>query len=81
MKYYLKYLKKPLLRPFQLKDFLKVEHLYCGNSCIFAWGCHEHWFGIGADAVPAGLRPGPILLPWADCSMGTSELIGEDPLL
>ena len=53
----------------------------CGNFCIFAWGCHEHWFGIGADAVPAGQRPGPILLPWADCSMGTSELIGEDPSL
>ena len=46
----------------------------CGNFCIFAWGCHEHWFGIGADAVPAGQRPGPILLPWADCSLGTSEL-------
>ena len=53
----------------------------CGNFCIFTWGCHEHWFGIGADAVPAGQWPGPILLPWADCSMGTSELIGEDPSL
>ena len=53
----------------------------CGNFCIVAWGCHEHWFGIGADAVPAGQRPGPSLLLGADYSMGTSELIGEDPLL
>ena len=45
----------------------------CGNFCLFVWGCHEHWFGIGADAVPAGQRPGPILLPWADCRLGTSE--------
>ena len=53
----------------------------CGNFCIVAWGCHEHWFGIGADLVPAGQRPGPFLLPWANCSMGTNELIFEDPLL
>ena len=45
----------------------------CGNFCLFVWGCHEHRFGIGADAVPAGQWPGPILLPWADYSLGTSE--------
>ena len=22
---------------------------------------------------------GPSVVPWADCSMGTNELIGEDP--
>ena len=53
----------------------------CGTFCIFAWGCHGHWFGIGTELVPAGQRPGPSLLPWVDCSMGTNELFGEDPSL
>ena len=37
--------------------------------------------GIGADAAPAGQRPGPILSPWEDCSVGDSSLIGDGSLL
>ena len=45
----------------------------------FTWGYHRTLVGIGADAAPAGQRPGPILSPWADCSSFTSELdFGED---
>ena len=29
--------------------------------------------GIGVALVPAGQRPGPVLLPWEDDRMGTSE--------
>ena len=36
-------------------------------------GVPQTLVGIGADAVPAGHRPGPILPPWADCSSFTSE--------
>ena len=70
-----------MARPLTALTRAGIDWEWCGNFCIFAWGCHEHWFGIGADLIPAGQRPGPILLPWADCSSGTSELFGEDPML
>ena len=40
----------------------------CGNFGSVHWGCHGHWLGIGVVLVPAGHRPRPVLLPWADYS-------------
>ena len=46
---------------------------------VFHLGVPLTLVGIGADAAPAGQRPGPILSPWADYSSFTSELdFGED---
>ena len=37
----------------------------CGNFCCVL-GLSRTLVGMGADAAPAGQRPGPILSPWAD---------------
>ena len=51
-----------------------------GNS-VRSHGVVVTLVGIGADAAPAGQRPGPILSPWEDCSVGDSSLIGDGSLL
>ena len=51
-----------------------------GNS-VRSHGGAVTLVGIGADAAPAGQRPGPILSPWEDCSVGDSSLIGDGSLL
>ena len=45
----------------------------CGKFCILRLGVPRTLVGIGADAAPAGQRPGPILSPGADFSSFTSE--------
>ena len=51
-----------------------------GNS-VRSHGVAVTLVGIGADAAPAGQRPGPNLSPWEDCSVGDSSLIGDGSLL
>ena len=56
----------------------EIVRLIVGIS-VFHLGVPLTLVGIGADAAPAGQRPGPILSPWEDCSSFTSELdFGED---
>ena len=65
-------------------------HDVCGDrhAAVLGWeisvfhlGVPQTLVGIGADAAPAGQRPGPILSPWEDCSVGDSSLIGDGSLL
>ena len=51
----------------------------CGKSGNVTWGCHGRWTGrrsTGTNEPDFG--EDQLLWPWADCTPGTNELIGED---
>ena len=56
-----------------------IAALAVGNLVVGAGAAMGTGLAQGSTGTSEPLRRGPNAVPWVDCSMGTSELIGEGP--